>query len=282
MRTGLFVRRFSRRPGVLRAVHLRFHRRRLGAGGRARLRAALLGACAAVDAVDPADHAWAVAAGEGAADLAAVSPPGGRGASHAGRRPVNARRGGLALPVLFALTAFLVFIGLGTWQLDRKAWKEELIATLTLRSSTEPADLPDASRWPAMNQTDDEFRRVKFRAEFLPAREALVYSSGSALRPDVKAPGYFVFAPARTEKGAIVVINRGFSPDARARAPDSPKPPGMIEMVGALRWPERAGWFVREHDEAEDTWFARNHVAMAARNEWGFAGPFYVELESPI
>ena len=195
---------------------------------------------------------------------------------------MNARRGGLALPVLFALTAFLVFIGLGTWQLDRKAWKEELIATLTLRSSTEPADLPDASRWPAMNQTDDEFRRVKFRAEFLPAREALVYSSGSALRPDVKAPGYFVFAPARTEKGAIVVINRGFSPDARARAPDSPKPPGMIEMVGALRWRERAGWFVREHDEAEDTWFARNHLAMAAHNEWGFPGPFYVELERPV
>jgi cytochrome oxidase assembly protein ShyY1 len=55
----------------------------------------------------------------------------------------------------------------------------------------------------------------------------------------------------------------------------------MIEMVGALRWPERASWFVTEHDEKDDTWYARNHIAMAAHNEWGFAGPFYIELESP-
>jgi cytochrome oxidase assembly protein ShyY1 len=194
---------------------------------------------------------------------------------------VRAALGGLALPVLFALVALLLFIGLGTWQLDRKSWKEALIATLTERARAAPVDLPDAANWPTMNQADDEFRRVSFRAEFLPGREAVVYSSGSALRPDAKTPGYFVFAPARTPGGAMVVINRGFSPDARARAPDSPKPPGMIEMVGALRWPERAGWFVPEHDEADDTWFARNHAAMAAHNEWGFAGPFYVELERP-
>jgi cytochrome oxidase assembly protein ShyY1 len=56
----------------------------------------------------------------------------------------------------------------------------------------------------------------------------------------------------------------------------------MIEMVGALRWPEGAGWFVREYDATDDTWFARNHVAMAAHNDWGLAGPFYVELESPV
>jgi len=195
---------------------------------------------------------------------------------------VSGKRGGLALPVLFALTALLVFLGLGTWQLDRKAWKEELIATLTQRAKAAPVDLPDVAGWPAMNQIEDEFRRVKFQAEFVAGREALVYTGGSALRPDVKSPGYFVFAPARTMAGAMVVVNRGFSPDARARAPDSPKPPGMIEMVGALRWPERPGWFVREHDEVEDTWFARNHVAMAAHNEWGFPGPFYIELEGPV
>jgi len=194
---------------------------------------------------------------------------------------VSGKRGGLALPVLFALTALLVFLGLGTWQLDRKAWKEELIATLTQRADAVPEGLPDAASWPAMNQLDNEFHRVIFKAEFLPGREALVYASGSALRPDVKPPGYFVFAPARTAAGSLLVINRGFSPDARARAPEHPKPSGVLEMVGALRWPERPGFFVREHDEGEDTWFARNHLAMAAHNEWGFPGPFYVELERP-
>ena len=50
--------------------------------------------------------------------------------------------------------------------------------------------------------------------------EALVYTSGSALRDDVKSPGYFVFAPARLADGGTVVVNRGYAPDksaARAR-----------------------------------------------------------------
>ena len=44
-------------------------------------------------------------------------------------RERKARRSwtGLLVP---ALLAFVVLIGLGTWQLQRKAWKEGLIATL--------------------------------------------------------------------------------------------------------------------------------------------------------
>ena len=37
-------------------------------------------------------------------------------------------RAGLAVPVLFVLAAVTTFIALGTWQLERKAWKETLIA----------------------------------------------------------------------------------------------------------------------------------------------------------
>ena len=39
-------------------------------------------------------------------------------------------RGGLLVPGVVALAALLVLLGLGTWQLERKAWKEALIATL--------------------------------------------------------------------------------------------------------------------------------------------------------
>ena len=42
----------------------------------------------------------------------------------------GARRGGLLAPVLFALVAFAILVGLGTWQIERKSWKEALIATL--------------------------------------------------------------------------------------------------------------------------------------------------------
>ena len=41
-----------------------------------------------------------------------------------------ARHTGLVVPSLVALAALVAFIGLGTWQIERKAWKEALIATL--------------------------------------------------------------------------------------------------------------------------------------------------------
>ena len=53
-------------------------------------------------------------------------------------------RTGWALPTLFALAAFATFVGLGTWQLQRKAWKEALIDTLEQRLAASPVDLPGA------------------------------------------------------------------------------------------------------------------------------------------
>ncbi len=191
-------------------------------------------------------------------------------------------RAGLALPVLFTLMALATFVALGAWQLERKAWKEALIATLNERTSAEPADLPPPRDWPALAQAANEFRRVRLKAEFLPGREAVVYSGGSALRPELKGQGYFVFAPARTSAGSIVVVNRGVTPQPREQAQGHARPAGVIDMVGALRWPEPPGWFVREYNAADDTWFARDHLGMAVQNGWGHVAPFYLELESPV
>ena len=42
-----------------------------------------------------------------------------------------------------ALLMFAVLIGLGTWQLQRKAWKEGLIAALTAQLAAPPIALPE-------------------------------------------------------------------------------------------------------------------------------------------
>ena len=59
---------------------------------------------------------------------------------------------------------FIVLIGLGTWQLERKTWKEGLIAALAARTSAEPVALPAPERWSALDPASDEFRRVAFTA----------------------------------------------------------------------------------------------------------------------
>src|SRR5215475_7670107 len=91
-------------------------------------------------------------------------------------------RRGVLVPSLAAAAAFAVLLSLGLWQLDRKAWKEGLIATIEERLSAPPIALPAPATWPRLTATADEFMRVAMTAELLNDREALVYTSGSSLR----------------------------------------------------------------------------------------------------
>ena len=85
----------------------------------------------------------------------------------------------MLIPAILLLGALAVLIALGTWQLERREWKEALIAELDAKLSTSPVDLPPRERWPQLDAAADEFRRVKFAAAFLPDQEALVYTSGA-------------------------------------------------------------------------------------------------------
>ena len=123
---------------------------------------------------------------------------------------------GLFIP---AVIVFAVLIALGTWQLQRKAWKEDLIATLTERLAAPPGALPAPANWPRLDRDDTEYRRVAFTATFDDSKEALVYAAASAFRPDVSGPGYWVFAPARLADGSVVMVNRGFVPQNRPIPP---------------------------------------------------------------
>ncbi len=189
---------------------------------------------------------------------------------------MTARRRGLLVPVAFVLVGLAVLLSLGTWQVERKAWKEMLIATLDQRVSAEPVELPPPVTWRTLSPESDEFRRVRLRVDF-GGDDALVYTSGSGLRDDVKSPGYFVFALGRLPDGGRVVVNRGYAKD-RAY----PVRTGTQELVGALRWPEASPWFVTDHDAAADTWYVRDHRLMARVRGWGEVAPFYVEQEAPV
>jgi len=137
-----------------------------------------------------------------------------------------------------------VLIALGVWQLERKAWKENLIATLAERMAAPPSAVPPRGQWPNLDQARDEFRRATVRGAFTPGREARVYSGGAGLRDDVKGPGYFAFSPARLPDGSAVVVNRGYvdNPNPDASLTPIALPEAAVAIVGALRWPDE---FVR-------------------------------------
>lgn len=183
---------------------------------------------------------------------------------------------GLLIPAAVTLCGLAVLLGLGTWQVERRAWKEGLIATLNERASTAPVALPPPEQWGSLTAENSEFMRVRLRADFR-NDDALVYTSGSALRDDVKSPGYFAFAAGRLPGGQHVIVNRGYVKE-RAYPPQS----GPAEIVGYLRWPEGSSRFVADRDAKADVWYVRDHRAIARVRGWDNTAPFYVEQEAPV
>lgn len=134
----------------------------------------------------------------------------------------------------------------------------------------------------------DEFRRVILTGTFAAKPDAMVYSSGSAVREDVSGPGTWAFMPAQLPDGSVVVINAGFAQNTmQDRAQQDRAVARLItgaplKLTGYIRFPEQRGWLTPHQDTAKRLWFLRDHVAMAQALGWGTVAPFYIDLESPV
>jgi cytochrome oxidase assembly protein ShyY1 len=185
---------------------------------------------------------------------------------------------------LFVTIIVAVLTGLGVWQLERKAEKEALLAALDAKLSAPPMPLPPREAWPRLDKAANEYRTVTFPAEFLHEQEARVYGAASAFRPDVSGPGYWIFTPARLLGGSVVIVNRGFVPDGlqEPKSREQGQVRGVVEMTGALRWPETRGEFAPKDDPDHNLWYTRDLESMAKAKGWGTIAPFYVELATPV
>ena len=190
---------------------------------------------------------------------------------------------GIVGATLVAAAAFLILLGLGTWQLQRKTWKDGLIATLAAHLAETPTALPAPATWRDLAADADEFRRVKFSGMLMHDREALVYTSGSSFRPDVSGPGYWVMTPARLADGRVVMVDRGFVPEGRQDPATRAEGQigGTIEITGAMRWPEPRGTFTPADQPAQNLWFVRDPQAIAVAKGLSGVAPFFVEQEAP-
>ena len=158
-----------------------------------------------------------------------------------------ARKPRVAGFALFTLLLTAVFVALGVWQLQRRVAKHELIAALTERLAAAPVALPPPAQWAALTPARDEFRRVSFTATYAPLPDAMVYSSGSAVRKDASGPGTWAFLPARLPSGETVVIDAGFVENTMQersvedRAVKKLVTGAPVALTGYLRFPEAPG-----------------------------------------
>jgi len=169
-------------------------------------------------------------------------------------------------PSVIALPTFLVMLGLGFWQLDRLAWKQQLIDELSARMAAPaialPADLSD----PAL-----EFRRVEITGSFLHERE--LYLPGKTYKGTY---GQWVATPFRLQDGRGLIVNRGWVPEKYFK-PESRREgllPGEVTLEGIIRLPGWQGWESARPDNAPaaNVWYYFDLPAMAAA----------AQLENPV
>jgi surfeit locus 1 family protein len=165
--------------------------------------------------------------------------------------PAGARFRPGALLTLLAALGLAVLLALGTWQMQRLAWKEGLIALREARLAAAPIALATAVPDPAVL----DYRPARARGAFLHDRAQLmgVSTQGGVL-------GHRLLVPLRLESGAVLLVDRGWVPAGWQGGPaaaSAPEPEGTVEAQGVLRDRShaRAGPFTPANDPARRLWY---------------------------
>ncbi|WP_290690842.1 MULTISPECIES: SURF1 family protein [unclassified Haematobacter] len=190
------------------------------------------------------------------------------------RAPRSPLRMGVIAAIGLVLTVCL--LALGWWQVERRAWKHDLVARVDARIHAAPVAAPGPEAWPVGADTD-EYRRVTVTGTFDHSRETLVQAL-TAL-----GGGFWVMTPLATDQGFTVVVNRGFVPsDRRDEASrEQGEIAGRTTVTGLLRLTEPGGGFLRSNDPAGDRWYSRDVSAIAAaRSLSGTVAPYFIDADA--
>lgn len=192
---------------------------------------------------------------------------------------------GLLAPTIAALMALAVLLGLGTWQMARKSWKEALIASIEARSKSEPVSIETAVA-----------RQLRGEAiEYLPVRAEGRLNPRLAMRyyaPDPKlGPGVHLYTPLEMTSGRQVIVNEGFVPQSEWGAIDARLAGGLEprrQVIGLARLADEKSLFTPNNDVQRNLWYSRDLHEMSGRAQQQNGlpvVPFFLEqlaAEAPI
>jgi surfeit locus 1 family protein len=175
------------------------------------------------------------------------------------------------------VVAIAVFALMGVWQIQRLAWKTDLIKRVDARVHAVAVAAPGPQHWAQVTEASDEYRHVTVVGRFLNDREAQVYALS-----DLGA-GYWIMTPFKTDDGMIVFINRGFVPmDKRAPATRlEGQVEGAARITGLLRMSQSKGWlFSQANDPANDNWYRRDVAALAQSRGLTSVAPYFIDADA--
>ncbi len=188
-------------------------------------------------------------------------------------RAPKAHRKSARLALLSGLAvAFIGFVALGVWQLERRAWKLDLIQRVESRIHATPVVAPGPAEWSSITAARDEYRRVVASGRYLPDADTRVQAVTAI------GAGYWLLTPLQRRDGSIVMVNRGFVAPDWTPAPLRESPAmSEIRVTGLLRLTEPGGGFLRNNMPAEDRWYSRDVQAIAAAHGLRRVAPYFID-----
>ena len=195
---------------------------------------------------------------------------GGQGASPPRRR--------LGLTLLFLL-ALATLISLGVWQLQRLAWKRDLLERIAL-AQAQPAIALTGALKAHRDGMEVEYARV---VTDCPGLDHARYVKLFSVRNGVL--GFRAVSACEVDDATwgSILLDRGFVPETdAARLPTAAgETPEHRPVVGILRLPELPTFVTPEDRPAENAWFRRDVVAMGKALGARGPAPLFLMLESP-
>lgn len=200
--------------------------------------------------------------------------------SHPAAPPApRGRRLRQAVLAVVGIALFLSFLALGTWQVQRRAWKLALIERVEQRVHAAPVALPPRTEWSRVSAVSHEYLPVTVHGQWLPQKAVLTQAVTEL------GAGFWVLTPLQLADGSQVVVNRGFVPQAqRAQWLAAPLPApahATATVQGLLRMSEPDGGFLRTNAPAEQRWYSRDIAAIGRALQLPDAAPFFIDAGLP-
>ena len=174
-----------------------------------------------------------------------------------------------------ALAVLAVLVGLGSWQLDRRVWKEQVLETRAQRLTAPAVAYSEIAAATDAALDVAEYRPIRLRGRYRPAGELKLLS-----RTRDGRAGFHVITPLVADgadgAGAVVLVDRGWVPIDGADAL-APLPIDPVEVDGFVRRFETPGRFTPDNDPITGTWFYLDRDQIAAALKVDAVAPFYVQ-----
>ena len=160
---------------------------------------------------------------------------------------------------------FAAFLALGFWQVERRAWKLQLIDRVESRVHAAPVDAP-------ARLGDDEYRHVRASGRYLYDKQVFTQAVTE------RGAGFWVLTPLQRADGSVLLINRGFVlPEDRSHVASGPN--GEVAVTGLLRLSEPKGGFLRSNDAVHSLWYSRDVAAIAQAASLQNVAPYFVDAD---